>query len=123
MQGLLWGTLEVTTAFVIACLPSTRLFVQHFFPRLATKVTGAFSGASSKSHTRSGTGPNNGGSGFGFASLASADGRGGGFDSKNRRSKNLGGPTLTEEREMELEEVPLHSVRVDDEPRMVGHTA
>lgn len=48
MQGLLWGTLEVTIAFVIACIPSTRLFVQHFFPVIATRISSAVSSRPSK---------------------------------------------------------------------------
>lgn len=54
MQGLLWGTLEVTTAFVIACMHSTRLFVQHFFPVLSTVITAAVSSGRSKRTTRQG---------------------------------------------------------------------
>lgn len=32
MAGLIWSTLEVVTAFVCACMPALRLFIQHFFP-------------------------------------------------------------------------------------------
>lgn len=43
MAGLLWSTLEVTTAFAIACMPATRLFVQHFTPVVRRRVSRAVS--------------------------------------------------------------------------------
>lgn len=105
MQGLLWGTLEVTTAFVIACMPSTRLFVQHFFPVLSTKITAAVSSSRSKRTTRQG-----------FSTITSDEERGGTRGSRvvsygHRRygpAKTLAGPTLTNEYELEgFDLVPL----------------
>lgn len=43
MAALLWSTLEVTTAFVVACIPATRLFVQHFFPVIKSGASRALS--------------------------------------------------------------------------------
>lgn len=39
MAGLLWSMLEVTTAFVIACVPATRLFLKHYVPNVKKRVS------------------------------------------------------------------------------------
>lgn len=102
MSGLLWGTLEVTTAFVIACMPSTRLFIQHFFPVLATKFTTA---VSSKRITGSvGT----------ILEVQNAARFGAGGD---RRSK-MTGPTTSALNATELDEIPLRTA--DNEEARVG---
>lgn len=43
IAGLFWSTLEITTAFVISCIPATRLFLQHFSPVVGHYVSHALS--------------------------------------------------------------------------------
>lgn len=114
MQGLLWGTLEVTTAFVIACMPATRLFVQHFFPVLATKITAAVSTGRSKRTARQG-----------FSTITSDEERGGTRGSRavsyghhrHGLAKTLAGSTLTDENDLEgFDLVPLDTL--EEERRM-----
>lgn len=40
--GLLWSVLEVTTSFVIACMPATRLVLMNMFPVLREHMLGSF---------------------------------------------------------------------------------
>lgn len=45
MSGALWSMLEVTTAFIIANIPSLRLVLQNHLPSLAGKVSLNFRGS------------------------------------------------------------------------------
>lgn len=106
MQGLLWGTLEVTTAFVIACMPSTRLFVQQFFPVLSTKITAAVSSGRSKRTTRQG-----------FSTITSDEDRGTrssralSHGYRYGQAKTLAGSALTNETDVEgFDLVPLDTL-------------
>lgn len=82
MSGLLWSTLEVTTAFVVACIPATRLFVQHFFPVVKSSVSRALSSS----------GPN-GGHAFSIDTLPS----GNASRLPGRRAMSYGAPKYDEE--------------------------
>lgn len=50
MAGFLWSMLEVTTAFVIACVPATRLFLNHYVPAVRNRVSWVVSTATSTTH-------------------------------------------------------------------------
>lgn len=102
MSGLLWGTLEIFTAFVIACLPSTRLFLQHFFPVLATKFTTAVS--SNKRTVQSSAAGT-------IVELQDAARFGAGGPGGDRRSKAMG-PTTQVLQDIETDQTPLR--RVED---------
>lgn len=94
MSGLLWGTLEVFTAFVIACLPSTRLFVQHFFPVVKAKFTTAVS-----SHRTGGSAGTN-------VELQDV----GRFGSAGDRRHKTKGSTTSAVKYPETDEIPLRAV-------------
>lgn len=110
MQGLLWGTLEVTIAFVIACMPATRLFVQHFFPVLATKISAAKSTGRSKQRT----------TGHGCSTITSDEGGGGGRAAVRGDSarKILAESTLTGD--IEFEDLGLIEIGTLEEENRPG---
>lgn len=63
MAGLIWSTLEVVTAFLCACVPAMRLFIQHFFPVMkkglstfATSTVVTVTGSSRRASTKVGYG-------------------------------------------------------------------
>ncbi|CAN8100488.1 unnamed protein product [Discula destructiva] len=116
MQGILWGTLEVTTAFVIACMPATRVFAQRYFPVLATSVSAVVSGLRSGSNKRNNA--------DGFSTVVSEDGghimsKNFGGGGRDRQSKYLAGTTLASGDETELEEIPLKNV--EDRESRIGY--